>query len=140
MPSAWQTSSVLQPATSRSSTTVRWRAGRVASARSTRCHPSSARTYPSGSGATGGRYPGRGVSAHGPISSGNAPRQTDRASRERRVRAVFTRIRISQVLNDDRASNPSMWPSTASQVSWTTSSAAARLATWLRATRSISGV
>ena len=53
------------------------------------------------------------------------------------VLARLTRIRNSQVFNDDRPSKPSMPRTPPSQVSWTTSSATARLGTNEDASRSI---
>jgi hypothetical protein len=53
------------------------------------------------------------------------------------LRARFTRMRNSQVFSDARPSKVSRPRSAASQVSWTTSSATARLGTNEAASRSI---
>ena len=60
-----------------------------------------------------------------------------RPSRWPRVFARLVRIRKSQVFRLERPSKRSMPLSTASQVSWTTSSAVARSRTNIWATRSI---
>ena len=62
---------------------------------------------------------------------------TVRDSRTLRDLAVFVRIRNSQVLKDERLSNLSMPSRTPTHVSWTTSSATARVWTNSIATRSI---
>ena len=62
---------------------------------------------------------------------------TLRASRAPAVRARLTRIASSQVRSDERPSKRSMPRSTPSQVSWTTSSATARLETNVEARRSM---
>ena len=64
---------------------------------------------------------------------------TLRASRCPRVFAVFTRIRKIHVRSDERPSKPSSPFSTPTQASWTTSSATARVETYIRAMRSIAG-
>ena len=48
---------------------------------------------------------------------------------------MFITMRYSQVFNDDRCSKPSMPRNTATQVSCTTSSAWASVATYIRAVR-----
>ncbi len=63
----------------------------------------------------------------------------DRLSRCPRVLAVFTRIRKIQVRSDDRPWNPSRPFRTPSQASCTTSSAMARVGTYILASRSIAG-
>ena len=62
-----------------------------------------------------------------------------RASRWPRVFAVLTRIRKIHVRSDDLPSNPSSPFSTPTQASCTTSSATARVDTYISATRSIAG-
>ena len=62
-----------------------------------------------------------------------------RASRSPRVRARLATIRRIQVFSEDRPSKRLRPCRTPSQASCTTSSATARVRTWLRAIRSISG-
>jgi hypothetical protein len=74
-----------------------------------------------------------------PLSSSKEENGMLRASRTPRVFAVFATMRKSHVLSDERPSNLSMPLSTPSHASWTTSSATARLETYICATRSIAG-
>ena len=63
-----------------------------------------------------------------------------RASRTARVRARLTRMRKIQVRSDERPSKALSPRTTASHVSWTTSSAAVLVRTKVRATRAQRGV
>src|ERR687887_2475525 len=72
-------------------------------------------------------------------SRASAANGTVRRSRSPRVRARLTRMLNTQVRSDDRPSKRSMPVSTPSHASCTTSSAAAWLGTYIRATRSIDG-
>ena len=63
------------------------------------------------------------------------PEGTERLSRAAERLAVLAAIRNTQCLSDDLPSNVSMFWTTASQVSWTTSSAVALLVTYDAATR-----
>ena len=90
--------------------------------------------------------------SHGATGSAQAPERVEpvgarpparwgrtvtwRCSRTPEVRARLTRMRKSQVLNDERPSKRSTPRTTPIQVSWTTSSATASLGTKVRATRS----
>ena len=65
-----------------------------------------------------------------------APKVHEHDGGPARVFAVLTRMRKTQVLSDDLPSKRSSAPSTRSQVSWTTSSATARVGVKMRATRS----
>src|SRR5207237_1133391 len=67
-------------------------------------------------------------------SSSSEENGTERPSRCARVLAVLVRIRKIQVFSDDRPSNRLIPFRTPSQVSWTTSSATARLETYIIAT------
>ena len=139
MSSTVQTSSAGRPSTSRSSTTSRWRSGRLSMAsRSTGPHAAATRRS-STSDSQGMRG-----SAHAPAPS-NRPGLTAgsvgsrgmwRCSRTPEVRARLTRMRNNHVLNEDRPSNRSMPRTTPIHVSWTTSSATASLGTNVRARRS----
>jgi len=74
---------------------------------------------------------GRPVSSNrdGSTAGSGSPTGTLRRSRAPVVLARFTRIRSSQVRNEERPSNPPSPRSTPSHVSWTTSSATATLGT-----------
>ena len=145
-----QTSSDDQPSTSRSEMTVRCAAGSVSMAASTRSRVSPASSSSSGSAAQlrGGvaQWPGNagwsaarnrsgstaGESSSRPASDENG---TDRASRRARVRAWLARMRKIQVRSDERPSNRGRLLRTPIHVSWTTSSATARVRTYMSATR-----
>src|SRR5690348_4064061 len=127
-----QTSSLLMPSTSRSRTTSRWRPGSSSIQARTRwaslpasIRPSAASIQCSGGSA---QPPAPSNRAGSTAGSGSAT-GTLRCSLLPVVRARFTRIRNTQVFSDERPSNPSRPRSTASQVSWTTSSATARFGT-----------
>ena len=62
-----------------------------------------------------------------------------RPSRSARVLALLVRMRKIQVFSDERSSKRSIPVSTASHASCTTSSATARLETYIVASRSIDG-
>ena len=128
----------MEPSTSRSTTTTRCRSGRPASAVRITSHASTAIAWSSGPAASADRPAS--TASHTGASAGCVDQHTVRASRSRLLRAVFTRMRMSHVLNVDRPSKPSTLRSTATQVSWTTSSAASALPRIERATRNINGV
>ena len=96
--------------------------------------------WPAGVALAAASLAGRDGDVGAGASAGCVDQHTVRASRARLLRAVFTRMRMSHVLNVDRPSKRSTLRITATQVSWTTSSAASALPRIERATRNITGV
>src|SRR6185369_13390544 len=127
-----QTSSLLIPSTSRSSTTSRWRAGR--SSIQTRTCPASLPASIRRSAASiqcsgGSAQPPSPPNRVGSTAGSGSATGTLRCSLLPVLRARFTRMRNSHVFSDDRPWKASRPRSAASQVSCTTSSATARLGT-----------
>ena len=150
MSRALRASSASKPSTSRIVITIAWVSGSAAIASSTTAIVSAASRRSSGPHALGGaaQCPGKRVSsprnrsgstAGSDSSPTTAENGIDRPSRWPRVFAMFVRMRKIQVLRLERPSKAPIPLRTASQVSCTTSSATARLATYMRATRSIDG-
>ena len=90
------------------------------------------RRRPAAVGVERGRVHGRALLVLDVASDENG---TWRASRTARVRARLTRMRKIHVFKDERSSKRSSPLSTASHVSWTTSSASASVRTNVRASR-----
>ena len=135
-----QTSSLLIPSTSRNNTTSRCRAG--SSSIQTRMRsaslPASIRPSATSIQCSGGSaQPPEASNRDGSTAGSGSATGMLRCSRVPVFRAWFTRMANSQVLSDERPSNPPRPRNTASQVSWTTSSAMARLGTNEAASRSI---
>ena len=132
MPSTSRASPLDMPSTSRKVTISRWRGGSVSrAARSNSAiRPATSRSSASSIQCSGGAVqapsgPNRDASTTGVGSSIGMLR----CSLVPVVRARLTRMVNTQVRSDDRPSNPLRPRKTASQVSWTTSSATARLGT-----------
>jgi hypothetical protein len=134
------TSPLLIPSTSRRNTTSRWREGRSSiqirmrsASLPASIRPSAASIQCSG----GSAQPPEASNRDGSTTGSGSATGTLRFSRVPVFLAWFTRMRNSQVLRDERPSNPPRPRSRPSQVSWTTSSAMARLGTNEAASRSI---
>ncbi len=150
---ALRTSSALHPWASRSRITSACIGGSSAMARPMTSRVSFPRSrssgYPDQSSGSVDQWPRESVSGVSKRSgsTAGAPRSVPASeangrllpSRCPRVLAMLVRIRKIHVRSDDRPSKLSRPRSTPSQVSWTTSSATARLETNMRATRSMAG-
>src|SRR5712691_2063977 len=127
-----QTSSLLIPSMSRSSTTSRWREGSspIQARMRSASLPASIRLSAASIQCSGGSaQPPSPPNRDGSTAGSGSATGTLRCSLLPVLLARFTRMRNSQVFSDERPSKFSRPRSAASQVSWTTSSATARLGT-----------